>query len=445
MSAQPRPPIDRRKHDPDLDVRLRNGLATKAPAGRFRSIGLGLITGAADDDPAAIGTYAAAGASMGPSFLWTVPVLFPMMFSVVYLCSKLGQVAGEGLFAVIKTHYSRWILIPILICALTGNVIEGAADIGGMAAALNLFVPVPIWLIVIGISLITAGLQIWGSYKLIRDIFRWLALVLLAYVGAGFLAKPDFAAVLKGTFIIKLNFDRHSLSMVVAIIGSTLSAYLYSWQSNQEVEEEVTLGRRRFTDRIGTSHKELRHSAKDIAAGMIFANLITYFIMLSTAATLFKSGQTEINTAAQAAQALVPMAGKFAGVLFMVGIVSVGFIAVPIMITGAAYDLCQALGWKHGLHYPPADVKRFNVTIAVLTMTAMALNFIGVNPMKALVWSSVIQGLSTPFLMFLIMLITTNPKIMGRWVNTRPLNMLGWITTAAISAASLGFLLTLFS
>jgi NRAMP (natural resistance-associated macrophage protein)-like metal ion transporter len=439
MSAQPN---CRRQHDPELEFRLRNGFNKPVPHGRFRSIGMGLITGAADDDPAAIGTYAAVGASFGPSFLWTVPVLCPMMFSVVYLCSKLGQVAGEGLFAVIRRHYSAWVLYPILICALIGTVIEAGADIGGMAAALNLVVPIPIWLIVAIVSLITAGLQIWGSYTLIRNIFRWLALVLLAYVGAAFLAKPDLTSVLKDTFVPAIRFDTHSLSMLVAIVGTTLSAYLYSWQSNQEVEEDINLGRRRLTDRMGTTHQELRHSAKDIAAGMVFANLITYFVMLSTAATLFKSGKTDISTAAQAAQALVPIAGKLAGLLFSIGVVSVGFIAVPIMITGAAYDLCQALGWKHGLHYPPAQVKRFNGAIAIFTALAMCLNFLGLNPMKALVWSSVVQGLSTPLLMLLIMLITTNRKIMGRWVNTRPLNILGWVTTTAIFAASIGFLVT---
>ena len=165
MSARPHSPHDRRKHEPELEVRLRNGFNKPVPHGRFRSIGMGLITGAADDDPAAIGTYAAVGASLGPSFLWTVPVLFPMMFSVVYLCSKLGQVAGEGLFAVVKRHYSAWVLYPILVCALVGNVIEAGADIGGMAAALNLVVPIPIWLIVTVISVVTAGLQIWGSLR----------------------------------------------------------------------------------------------------------------------------------------------------------------------------------------------------------------------------------------------------------------------------------------
>lgn len=442
MASQPTPPVERRKRDPELESRLKRGINKPIPHGRFRSVGLGLITGAADDDPAAIGTYAAVGASLGPSLLWTVPALFPMMYSVVYLCSKLGQVAGQGLFAVIRRHYPRWVLWPLLIGALVGNIIEAGADIGGMSAAVNLLAPVSTRLIVVLISVVVGLLQIFGSYTLIRNIFRWVALALLAYVAAAFLARPDPIEVLKGTFIPHLSFNSHTLSMLVAIIGTTLSAYLYSWQSNQEVEEDISLGRRRLTDRMGTRPEELTHSAKDVAAGMLFANIITYFIMLSTAATLFTAGKHNVSTAAEAAQALVPVAGHAAGVLFAVGVISVGLIAVPIMTTGAAYDFCQALGWKHGLHFKPGEVKRFNAAIAVFTVLGMCLNFIGINPMKALVWASIVQGISTPFLMLIIMLITTNRQIMGRWVNTKPLNVLGWITTAAIFAASIGLYIT---
>ncbi|MBV9181202.1 MAG: divalent metal cation transporter, partial [Acidobacteria bacterium] len=246
MAVQLTPPVERRRHDPELEDRLRSGLIRPVPHGRFRSIGLGLITGASDDDPAAIGTYAAVGASFGTSLLWTVPVLCPMMFAVVYLCSKVGQVAGEGLFAVIRRNYPRWFLFSILGCALAGNLIQAGADIGGMAAALNLIIPVPIWLIVIGVSATTATLQIWGSYTFLKNIFRWLALLLLAYVGSAFLARPALLTVVKGTVLPHIRFETHSLSMLVAIVGTTLSAYLFSWQPNQEVEEDITLGRRRF-------------------------------------------------------------------------------------------------------------------------------------------------------------------------------------------------------
>jgi len=198
MAAEPIPPVERRKKNPKDEKRLRAGVSKPLPGGRFRSLGLGLITGASDDDPAAIGTYAAVGASLGPSFLWTIPALLPMMYATVYLCSKVGQVTGEGLFAVIRKHYPRWLLFSILACALIGNVIEAGADIGGMSAALHLLVPIPQWLLVLCIGLATAALQILGSYKTLKTVFRWLALVLLAYVAAAFLAKPNLSEVLRG-------------------------------------------------------------------------------------------------------------------------------------------------------------------------------------------------------------------------------------------------------
>jgi NRAMP (natural resistance-associated macrophage protein)-like metal ion transporter len=365
-----------------------------------------------------------------------------MMFAVVYLCSKLGQVCGEGLFAVVKRHYPRWILHTLLIGVLIGNVIEAGADLGGMAASLNIIVPVPIAWIVVAITAVILPLQIWGSFALIRNIFRWLALALLAYVGSAFLAKPDLWPVLRGTFVPHIPFNRESLTLLVAIIGTTLSAYLYSWQSNQDVEEDISMGRRRLTDRMGTTHEELRHSARDIFVGMLFSNIVMYFIILSTAATLFKAGKTDINTAAEAAQALRPIAGNLAGILFAAGVIGVGFLAVPVMTVGAAFDIAQTFGWRHGLHLRPQQAKAFYVTITLLTLLAMALNFVGINPIKALVWAGVVQGFSTPFLMLLLMLLTTNRKVMGRWVNTRAMNVLGWVTTALIFAALLGLIAT---
>ena len=215
----------------------------------FRALGLGVVTGACDDDPVAIGTYASAGASFGASFLWTAPATFPVMYAVVYLSSKLGQVTGKGLFHVIKDHYSRWLLWPILVGVLIGNTIEAGADLGGMAAAINLFVPLPIPLLVVGIGSIILALQIFGSYELIRNVFRWFALALLAYVGSAILAKPDAMEMLSGTFIPRIQFTAEFLAILVAVIGTTLSAYLYTWQSNVEVEEEILKGRTRLEDK----------------------------------------------------------------------------------------------------------------------------------------------------------------------------------------------------
>jgi len=438
MVTQPQMPVDRRRHDPELEIRRESGQAQPVTPGTYRSLGLGLITGASDDDPSAIGTYASAGAALGPSFLWTAPVTFPMMFAVVYLCSKLGQVAGQGLFAVIRQHYARPILCFFLITAVVGNIIEAGADIGGMAAALNLLLPIPISWIVVGVTLTILALQIWGSYTLIRNVFRWLALALLAYIGSAFLAKPELLPTIKGTLIPTIQFNKDFLAMLVAVIGTTLSAYLYSWQSNQDVEEDISMGRRRLTDRLGTTKEELRHSARDVGFGMFFSNIVMYFIILSTAATLFKAGQHDINTAAEAAQALRPLAGNAAELLFAIGVIGVGFLAVPVMTIGAAYDLCQSFGWRHGLHVKPAEAKKFYAAIVVFTLLAMGLNFFGINPMKALVFAGIVQGFSTPFLMLALMLITNNRKIMGRWGNSLPMNILGWLTTLAMFAAAIG-------
>lgn len=410
----------------------------------IRALGLGLITGAADDDPSAIGTYAAAGASIGPSFLWTAPVTFPMMVAAVYLSSKLGLVSGQGLFAIIRQHYARWFLFTVLAGVLIGNTIEAGADIGGMAAALNLLIPIPIAWIVIAVGLLMAALQIWGSYTLIRNIFRIISLALLAYIGSAVLAHPQIGPVLRGTFIPRVHFNKDFLAMLVAVIGTTLSAYLYTWQSNEEVEEKIAAGRRRLAQRRGASRAELKQSMWDIVFGMFFSNTVMYFIILSTAATLFTAGKTDVSSAADAAQALRPLAGNAAGLLFALGVIGVGFLAVPVMTTGAAYDLCQSLGWKHGLYRKPADAKRFYVAIVFFTLIAIGLNFFGINPMKALVWAGMVQGFSTPPLMLLIVRMTNNRAIMGDRVNGRAINILAWITTCVIFAASAGLVISWF-
>jgi NRAMP (natural resistance-associated macrophage protein)-like metal ion transporter len=409
----------------------------------IRSLGLGLITGAADDDPSAIGTYASAGASFGPSFLWTAPATCPMMFAVVYLCGKVGQVTGQGLFAIIRQHYPRWILYFLLVTAVSGNIVEAGADIGGMAAAINLLVPIPTGWIVVLIAAVILALQIWSSYATIRNIFRWLALTLLAYVGSAILAKPDWREVIRSTLIPSVHFNKEYLAMLVAVVGTTLSAYLYSWQSNLEVEEQISQGRRRLEDRAGVPTKEeLRYAGRDIALGMFFSNAIMFFIILSTAATLFKAGIKDISTAAEAAQALRPLAGDAAGLLFALGVIGVGFLAVPVMTAGAAYDVSQSFGWRHGMHWKSFEAKKFYGAIAVFTAIATCMNFFGINPIKALVYAGIVQGFTTPFLTLMVMLITNSRGIVGPWVNSKPINVLGWLTTAAMFASTAALVFT---
>src|SRR5215218_6651554 len=258
--------------------------------GMLQVAGSGIITGAADDDPSAIGTYASAGAKFGLAFLWIAPVLLPMMYIVVYLSAKLGRVYGKGLFAVIRDRYSPWLLYPMMTGAIAGNVIEAAANLGGIGASLNLLLPIPIPLIVVGAAFGILALQFWGSYSLLRDVFKWLALALFAYIAAAIMAKPDLREVLMGTFVPRVQFNGEFLSMIVACIGTSLSAYIYTWQSNQEVEEQIEKGKRTVAQRRGASDRELDRTRRDVLIGMVFSNLILYFIILATGATLHSSG-----------------------------------------------------------------------------------------------------------------------------------------------------------
>jgi Mn2+/Fe2+ NRAMP family transporter len=410
----------------------------------LHALGTGVITGAADDDPSAIGTYASAGARYGLAFLWIAPVVLPMMVVVVYVSAKLGQVYGKGLFAIVRDRYPRWILYPLVLGAFTGNVIEAAANLGGIGAALNLLVPVPIPVIVVAAAAAILGLQIFGSYALLRDIFRWLALALFAYVAAAILAKPDPAEILRGTLVPQIRFDADFLSMIVACIGTSLSAYIYTWQSNQEVEEEIALGRHTLRQRKGATDAELRKTRRDVVIGMLFSNVILYFIILSTGATLHQAGRTEIESAAQAAAALEPLAGAGAKYLFALGVVGVGFLAVPVMTTGAAYDLVQGIGREGSLHARPSEAKLFYGTIAAVTVLAVGLNFLGFNPMRALVWSGIVQGFSVPPLLFLMMRMTNDRAVMGVRVNGWMTNGLGWITTAVTFLATACLVATWF-
>ncbi|WP_083468968.1 Nramp family divalent metal transporter [Methylobacterium variabile] len=422
--------------------RTQDGPPRSSGSGLLRLVGGGVITGAADDDPSAIGTYASAGAKFGLGFLWIAPVLLPMMVVVVYVSAKLGQVYGKGLFAAMRDRYPRWVLYPTVLGAFTGNVIEAAANLGGIGAALNLLVPLPVPLIVTIAAAVILAFQIFGSYALLRRLFRWLALALFAYVAAAVMARPDPGEVLYRTFVPSLTLDGEALAMIVACIGTSLSAYIYTWQSNQEVEDEIGQGRHRLEQRKGATDGELRRTRREVIAGMLFSNLILYFIILSTGATLHPAGQTAIDSAAQAAASLEPLAGSGAKVLFALGVVGVGFLAVPVMTTGAAYDLVQGVGAKGSLHARPSEAKLFYGTIAAVTVVAVGLNFLGFNPMRALVWSGVVQGVSVPPLLFLMMLMTNDRRMMGDRVNGRLTNLLGWTTVAVTFAATAGLVAT---
>lgn len=408
----------------------------------FKMLGPGLVTGASDDDPSGISTYAVAGASLGFATLWTALFTFPLMAGVQLICAKVGMVTGMGLAAVLRRHYSRSLLYVAVLGLVIANTINAGADIGAIAAAINLLIPVPIAAMIVPIALIILALQIWGSYRLIAKTFKWLALALFAYIGSAFFAKPNWAEVLKGTLIPTISFNAQFLSTLVAILGTTISPYLFFWQANQEVEEEISMGRRTLAQRKGATDAEMKYAAWDVNIGMLFSNVVMYFIILATAATLFKAGKTNIQSATDAAQALRPLAGEGAYFLLAVGLIGAGFLAVPILTGSSAYAVAEAFGGKYGFDKKPQRAKLFYGVIAASTLVGMLINFLGINPISALFWTAVINGFLAPPLLVVIMLIANNRKVMGDRVNGRWVNLLGWATTVIMFAAAIGLILT---
>ena len=408
----------------------------------FMILGPGLVTGASDDDPSGIGTYAVAGASLGLSTLWTAVFTFPLMAAVQYICAKVGMVTGMGLAGVLRRHYSRNLLYLSVLALVVANTINAGADIGAIAAAINLLVPVPIAAMIVPVALVILAIQIWGSYRLIARVFKWLTLALFAYVGSAFFAKPDWAEVLKASFIPRLSLDAQFLATLVAILGTTISPYLFFWQASQEVEEEVQMGRRTLKERRGATDAELKYAAWDVNTGMLFSNVVMYFIILATAATLFNAGKIDIQTATDAAQALRPLAGEGAYVLLALGLIGTGFLAVPILTGSSAYAVAEALGGVYGFDEKPRRAKFFYGVIATSTLVGMLINFTGINPISALFWTAVINGFLAPPLLVIIMLISNNKGVMGERVNGRWSNVLGWAATALMFAAAIALVLT---
>jgi NRAMP (natural resistance-associated macrophage protein)-like metal ion transporter len=406
-------------------------------------LGPGLITGASDDDPSGISTYAVAGASLGYAPLWTALLTFPLMASVQYICAKIGLVSGRGLAGVLREHYGRALLYPVVFILLVANTINAGVDIGAVASGINLIVPVPVAWLVFPVALVILALQIWGSYQMIARVFKWLTLSLFAYVGSSLLSQPDPVGVLKGTFWPEFHFDTSSLTVLVAILGTTISPYLFFWQASQEVEAQKALGRRRLWQRSNPTDGELRYAFWDVNVGMFFSNAVMYFIILATAATLhYRAQRTEIQSAAEAAEALRPLAGDAATVLLALGLIGSGLLAIPVLTGSAAYAVCEGFRWPQGLDRKPGQAKGFYTVIVLATLAGTLLNFGGINPIDALFWTAVLNGFLAPPLLVVLMLVSNNRAVMGDRVNGRILNVLGWVTTVIMFAAAVGLALT---
>jgi len=403
-------------------------------------LGPGLITGASDDDP--IGTYSMAGAAFGFSTLWTALITFPMMTVIQFVCAKIGMVTGLGLADVLKAHYPRKWLHTVVVALFIANTINAGADLGAMASALNLLVPsCPIWLLIISIMLLLLALQVFGSYSLIAKYFKWLTLALFSYIATVFFVKLDPNQVIRGSLIPSIRLDAPFLSTLVAILGTTISPYLFFWQADQEVEEGIRLGNKHLWQRQGTTKHALHNRAIDVIAGMLFSNVVMYFIILITGATLFKAGMHNITSAAEAASVLRPLAGDFAFLLFALGIIGTGFLAVPILTSSAAYAVSQAFGWKHGLRRKFIRARSFYLAIGISMFVGMLINYIGINPIDALFWTAVVNGVLAPPLLLLIMLISNNKKIMGAHTNHPLINVIGYSTTFVMFAAAVAMFL----
>jgi NRAMP (natural resistance-associated macrophage protein)-like metal ion transporter len=403
----------------------------------FANLGPGLITGAADDDPSGISTYSVVGASFGYLPLWTALFSFPLMTAVQLMCARLGMVTGLGLAGIIRRRYSRWVLWAACALLIVANVINIAADLGGMAQATRMvtgaspLLTVPLY----GITIVL--LLMWWSYRAIARVFKWLTLVLLTYVLTVFDAGVDWRHALYATLIPHVEWSRAFFAVLVAILGTTISPYLFFWQAAQEVEEERAMGRN-LGQRRGATPEELVNCRTDVMAGMFASNAIMYFIILTTAATLNAHGQTTITTAEQAAAALRPIAGVGAYWLFTLGIIGTGMLAVPVLAGSSAYAIAEAAAWRGSLNRRPRHARKFYVVLAVSIALGIALNYAGLDAIKLLFTTAVINGVLAPPLILIVLLLSGDREVMGDNVSSRPLAFLGWLTFVIMVAAALG-------
>lgn len=377
----------------------------------FTNLGPGLISGAADDDPSGIATYSSAGALLGTGQLWTALVTWPLMASVQMMCARIGMVTGRGLAGAFHHKLPKPIILIFASALLIANTINIGADLSGMADAAEMLSGVNShWFVGffgVGIALTT----IMFRYHRIAGILKWLALTLFAYVITAFVVGPNWRAVAHDTFVPSLPKGHTAWAMIVAILGTTISPYLFFWQASQEVEEEKAVGRRLIARKGATRH-ELGVRRMDVGVGTLFSNLVMYFIILTTALTLHQHGVTEIQTSRQAAEALIPLAGKFAGLLFTIGVLGVGFLAIPTLAGSAAYACAETFGWHQGLDAKFKAARAFYSIVICSTVVGMALDFARVSPVKALFYTAVLNGLLAPFLLIGVLLIATDRKIM---------------------------------
>jgi Mn2+/Fe2+ NRAMP family transporter len=406
----------------------------------FSNLGPGLISGAADDDPSGIATYSSAGALLGTGLLWTALITWPLMASVQMMCARIGMITGRGLAGAFHHKLPKLLITVFATALLLANTINIGADLSGMADAAKMLSGFNSHLFVAIFGLAIALATVFFRYHSIASILKWLALTLFAYVITAFIVGPDWRAVAHDTFIPSLPKGHAGWAMIVAILGTTISPYLFFWQASQEVEERKAAGRR-FIARRGASRHQLGVRKMDVGVGTLFSNLVMYFIILTTALTLHKHGVTEIETSGQAAEALIPFVGKFAALLFTVGVLGVGFLAIPTLAGSAAYAWAETFGWHQGLDAKFKSARAFYGIVVLSTVVGITLDFAKISPVKALFYTAVINGLLAPFLLVGVLLIATDRKIMRDQPSSRLSVISVSLTTLLMFAAAIGMFL----
>ena len=420
--------------DPDQDAveKRRSPLAVLGP---------GLVTGAADDDPSGIGTYSQVGAQFGYALPWPLLFSLPLMAAIQEICARIGASTGRGIAQNLKEHYPRPLLRFVVVLLLVANVINLGADLGAMGAAMGLLVPGPVLPMTILFGIVSILLEVFVSYDRYAAVLKWATMSLFSYFAVVLLAHVDWWAAVKGTVIPEFTFDNDHVMALVAVLGTTISPYLFFWQSGQEVEEQHRRHTKPLCVSPRTAGPELQRIRTDTLVGMAFSNLTAIVIVIATAATLHQSGIVQIESAVEAASALRPLAGDLAFALFALGIVSTGLLAVPVLAGSAAYAVAESFGWREGLNHRLREAKAFYAVIALATLAGVAMNFLSINPMRALYWSAVVNGLLAPPLMVVTMLIARNRAIMGDLVIGRGLACGGWLSTAVMTGVAMLYLL----
>lgn len=411
----------------------------------LKSLGPGVVTGAADDDPAGIATYSTAGAQFDLKFLWSTFLTLPLMVSVQEMCARIGMVTGRGLLKNFKIIFNRKVLLLSVVLLFLANSFNIGADLNMMSESVRLLMPfIPSWWLIIVLAVLSLVLEILLSYPTYFRILKWLCLALFAYWLTAFLVVGDWGNVIKNIFLIRFELNTPYLMILVAFLGTTISPYLFFWQSSTEVEDEMLIGRKTLKTRKGATKNEISQMRFDVWAGMIFSNLTTFFVIVTTATVLHRYGIYEINTASDAALALRPLAGDFAYYLFAFGILGTGLLAIPVLAGSVAYAMAEILNWKEGLSLKWKKAKGFYAIMSLAVLFGVLMNFFGLNPIKALIYSAVLNGLIAPLFIYMIIRISNNQKIMGKFVNSKLVNFFGWLTFILMVSVGVIFLFSLF-